>query len=154
MKTLQIDERKAKELYASASPEFQAALVDTFGEEFFKEITFEQITTWGMVCQVTGEDSLADKFHTGTEDEKAYQRLKVIVKALNPKGWVADWNNSSQPKWGNWFWMNNPGFRFYGTYFDYAAAYATGGSRLCFSEKKRAEHAAKYFLDVYKSWLS
>ena len=34
MKTLQIDEKKAKDLYENASPEFQAMLEDTFCQQF------------------------------------------------------------------------------------------------------------------------
>jgi len=80
-------------------------------------------------------------------------KLIAIARALN-EGWTPDWDNSSQRKWYPWFWMNNPGFRFYDTLCDFTFARATGGSRLCFKSAELAEYAGKQFLDIYKSFLS
>ena len=38
MKTLQLSEEKAKELYKTASPEFRAMLEETFGKAFFESV--------------------------------------------------------------------------------------------------------------------
>lgn len=70
----------------------------------------------------------------------ALYKLQVIVKAWNGK-WVADWNDQSQYKWGCWWWMNAPGFRFVDAFCDFASTLSTGGSRLCFASEKLAEKA-------------
>ena len=43
MKTLQLSEEKAKELYKTASPEFRAMLEETFGKDFFKVLKPQKI---------------------------------------------------------------------------------------------------------------
>jgi hypothetical protein len=155
MQPLQIDAATAKRLYPAAAAEFKAILDDSFGTDFFNEIPYKEITTFEIACRVTGEDPLDPKFHTGTDDDKAYQQLKVIVKALNPKGWIPNWDDSNQDKWGLWWYLNNPsGFRLDDAYCAYAVTGSSGGSRLCFESRDRALHAAEHFKPVYKAFLS
>jgi hypothetical protein len=59
----------------------------------------------------------------------ASYKLEVITKAILD-GKKLD-PNSRQRKWGAWFWMDKPGFRFIGSDYAYAFSYAGGGSRLC-----------------------
>lgn len=72
----------------------------------------------------------------------ALYKLMVIAKAWNGK-WVANWDDYSQYKWFPWFYMNQPGFRFYGTYCAVTGSDAAGGSRLCFASEKLANKAGK-----------
>ncbi|HET6255816.1 MAG TPA: hypothetical protein VFE32_17195 [Puia sp.] len=55
-------------------------------------------------------------------------QLEVIRKALVSRR-VADWNDRSEEKYGSWFLMNDPGFRFGDS--RYGLTYSSGGSRLC-----------------------
>src|ERR1700743_1401121 len=43
-------------------------------------------------------------------------RLQVIREALASRR-KADWNNRQERKWGPWFWMDSPGFRFSDSYY-------------------------------------
>src|ERR1700743_3573580 len=43
-------------------------------------------------------------------------RLQVIREALASRR-KADWNNRQERKWGPWFWMDSPGFRFNASYY-------------------------------------
>lgn len=59
----------------------------------------------------------------------ASYKLQIIREALTNQK-KADWNGRER-KWGSWFWMDKPGFRFNGAYCDIALTAATGGPRLC-----------------------
>lgn len=154
MQSLQIDEKKARGLYKGAAPEFKAMLIDSFGEKFFSEKTIDRIKTFADACEEMGISPNDAIFSTGTPDEIAYKKLKVVRNALNPKGWVADWNNNNQRKWAPWFYLNVPGFRFLASFYDVSDTYATGGSRLCYESQELCDYAAAQFIDLYKQWLS
>lgn len=150
MQTLQIDGKKAKKLFPTASPEFREMLLDSFGEKFFSEKITDRIKTFEDACEEINENPNDPNFSTGTPDEIAFKKIKVIVKALNPKDWITDWDNGNQRKWYPWFYMNQPGFRFDGADFAYSAAGTASGSRLCFFSEELATYAGKQFLDLYK----
>jgi hypothetical protein len=102
-------------------------------------------------CEVLGidlEEHVLCSYNT--PDETAYQKLKIIVRALN-EGWQPDWNNSNQPKYWPWFEMKG-GFRLYYVHFGYVGS--TVGSRLCFKTRELAEYAAKQFQDLYKEFFT
>lgn len=84
-------------------------------------------------------------------DEVAYRILKMVAKSLN-EGWEPDWNNDNEPKYVPWFYMGgSSGFRLSGCGDWISVSYV--GSRLCFKRKDLAEHAVKYFLNVYKDYM-
>jgi hypothetical protein len=61
-------------------------------------------------------------------------KLMIVRDAITEER-EADWD-SNEYKYGGWFWMNKPGFRFYGSGCGISGTLATGGSRLCtFSEE-------------------
>lgn len=151
MKNLQIDETNALKLYPSASSEFKTLLHDTFGEKFFQRKITDRVKTYDDACQVLGFDSVIYGYEEMSEDEIAYRKLKVIIKALN-EGWTPDWNNSDEPKYYPWFYMNKPGFRL--LYVNGYYTYSLVGSRLCFQKREVAEYAAAQFLDLYKTFFT
>jgi hypothetical protein len=151
MKNLQIDEKNALKLYATASVEFKQMLHDTFGEKFFQRNITNRVKTYGDACEVLGIDREIAGYDEMSEDEIAYRKLKVIVKALN-EGWTPDWNNTNEPKYYPWFYRNKPGFRLgsVGGYYDRS----TVGSRLCFQKHEVAEYAVSQFIDLYKTFFT
>jgi hypothetical protein len=153
MQLLQIDEKKAKGLFKTASSEFKAMLVDTFGEKFFIEKITDRIKTFEDACAATGEHPNDTKFSTGTPDEIAYKKLKVIIKALN-EDWIADYSNTSQKKWYPWFQYTPSGFRFDVAGYDYAYSGTFGGSLLSFSSEELARYAATQFTELYNQFLN
>lgn len=82
----------------------------------------------------------------------ATAQMFIIAEVLNDE-WKADWNNSNQPKWRPWFWMNKPGFRFSVSGCTYALTFAGSGSRLCFKDEKTSDYAAKQFLPIWKAMM-
>jgi hypothetical protein len=70
------------------------------------------------------------------------------------EGWVPDWNNSSEWKYYPWFYLNSPGFRFYGSYYSFANANAGSGSRLCFRTRESSDHAGKKFLSLWRDLMT
>jgi hypothetical protein len=151
MKNLQIDEMNALKLYPSASSEFKTLLHDTFGEKFFQRKITERVKTYGDACEVLGISSKIVGYDELSEDEVAYIKLKTIVKALN-EGWKPNWDDSNEPKYYPWFYMNKPGFRL--NYVNYYYNRSIVGSRLCFQKQEVAEYAAKQFFDLYKTFFT
>jgi hypothetical protein len=151
MKALQIDEKNALKLYPSASNEFKQMLHDSFGEKFFQQKITDRVKTYGDACEVLGISSEIIGYDELSEDEVAYIKLKVVIKALN-EGWKPNWDNSNEPKYYPWFYMNKPGFRLYGVDFCYHSSIV--GSRLCFQKQEVAEYAAKQFFDLYKTFFT
>ena len=82
----------------------------------------------------------------------AQAKLIIIAEAMND-GWKPDWNNSDEWKYYPWFWMNEPGFRFGGSYYTNTNAYAGTGSRLCFRTRELSDHAGKKFLSLWRDLM-
>lgn len=60
--------------------------------------------------------------------------LEIIAEASR-EGVELDFDNADQKKWGGWFWLDKPGFRLFGAYYDFTYADSDGGPRLCFLSK-------------------
>lgn len=156
MKTLQIEESKARGLYKSASQEFKAMLEDTFGKEFFSQKVTDRIKSYLDACLELGINPISENalLSNGfTKDEIAYRKIKTIAEALN-EGWKPDWNDEDQKKWIPWFYPNSSsGFVFGSTYYDDSAAGAGYGLRLCFKSDELATYAGKQFVELYKEFI-
>ena len=155
MKTLQIEEKKALEIYKSASNEFKAILESTFGKEFFSQKIPDRVKSYEDACALTGENPVNEKkmLELGfTEDELHFRIIKTITKALN-EGWVPDWADSDQQKWFPWFDLSSGGFVFYDTTYGCSITRAGYASRLCFKSKELAEYAGKQFTELYKGFI-
>lgn len=150
MKSLQLDEQKALKLYPTASNEFKAMLHDTFGEKFFQQKITDRVKSFEDACEVLAISSKIPGYYEMTEDERAYRKLKVIIEALN-EGWKPDWNNTDQPKFYPWFYMEGS-FRLYYVSGRYGSS--TVGSRLCFRTREIGEYAVKQFFDLYKTFFT
>lgn len=157
MKTLQIDENKAKELFKNASNEFKAMLLDTFGESFFSEKITDRVKTYEDACKVVGIAplKLSDFKFLPEKDRKpsyAFHQITTIAKALN-EDWVPNWDNENEYKYYPWFRMGSSGVGFsaddYGDWF----AYSSVGSRLCFKNRDLAVYAGKQFEEIYRDFM-
>jgi len=149
---LEIDKTKAKELYPDAPVWLKEQLEEAFGEGCFHKIEFTDIKTFEDACKVTEEDPNDPRFSTGTADDIAYQKAKVITRAINID-WTPDWNNSNQKKWWPWFRLSS-GFGFDNSIFINTATYSAVGSRLCFESKEKSDYAAQQFTPIYKDLLT
>lgn len=157
MKTLQISEQKARELYKSGSSELKSILEESFGKDFFSQKITDRVKTYEDACHELSMNPLDKNKLRGfgfTKHDIAYQKLTTIVKALN-EGWVPDVCDSSVYRWYPWFKTNGSpsSFAFSISSYDSASAGAGGGSRLCLKSKELSEYCGKQFIDLWKQFI-
>lgn len=156
MKTLQISEQKAKELYKSGHQEFKTILEESFGKDFFFQKITDRIKTYEDACNELGIPLLdeAKLMELGlTKHDIAYQKLATIIKALN-EGWVPDVCDDVY-RWYPWFCPNwSPSsFAFRDSRCAYSDAYAGSRSRLCLKSEELSNYCGKQFLDLWKEHI-
>lgn len=118
-------------------------------------IIMARVKSFEDACAVQGLDPAVEMgYFDGLpesirEYHRAIHRCDTIINALN-EGVVFDWDDISQPKYFNFYWMNGPaGFRFLGSCYDFAASYAGAGSGP-FASRQLAEYFGKQFLQESK----
>src|SRR5690349_7623024 len=127
MEQLQVERSKAMSAYRSADDDGRELLEKLFGKENFNQKATERIRSFEDACQELDIDPESEKFTTGEPDDIAYQKLKVITKAIN-EGWVPDWSDAGEYKWFAWFRYTTSGFRFCDAIYVYVYTFSTGGS--------------------------
>lgn len=155
MKTLQLEESKAKKLFKDAPEWFKETLISSFGAACFSENILDRIKTFEDACAELGisNDSCRPIFDEDEDpDEIAYKKLKVIISAIN-EGWKPDWNDTNQKKWFPYFALSS-GFGFSNSYCHCTITFTSVGSRLCFSSQEKAEYVGKQFIDLYEQFLT
>ncbi|MCB0460352.1 MAG: hypothetical protein KDC74_10110 [Flavobacteriaceae bacterium] len=99
----------------------------------------------------TSKEEFEQEYGFLPDHVKAYLQMEMIASSFN-EGWEADWTDSSQRKYFQYFYMGeksgSSGFRF--SVCVYWAADSLVGSRLCFKSYELAEHTVNLFLEVYK----
>jgi hypothetical protein len=154
MKNLTVESKLIKNLYKKGSKEIQNILMDYFGNEIFSSRIIDRVTSFEDACEETGQNPNDKKFTTGTLDDIAYQKKKVIAMALR-EGWVPDWNDTSQRKWYPWFHCSaGSGFDF--SYSSYCCddTITLVGSRLCFPTQELSDYFGKHFIDIHRDFLN
>lgn len=157
MRTLQISEKKAMELYKNGSDELKTVLEESFGKEFFQRKITDRIKTYEDSCSELGINSLDETklMELGlTKHDIAYQKLATIVKALN-EGWVPDVCDYDVKRWYPWFKPNGSpsSFAFGASYCASAYADAGSGSRLCLKSKELSDYCGKQFIGLWKEHI-
>jgi hypothetical protein len=157
MRTLQISEKKAMELYKNGSDELKTVLEESFGKEFFQRKITDRIKTYEDACAELGITPLdeAKLIELGlTKHDIAYQKLATIIKALN-EGWIPDVCNRDVYRWYPWFHPNDSpsSFAFFVSDSAAASAYAGSGSRLCLKSEDLSNYCGKQFLDLWKEHI-
>lgn len=157
MKTLQISEQKARELYKSGSGELRSILEESFGKDFFSQKITDRVKTYEDACRELSMNPLDENklMKLGlTKHDIAYQKLVTIAKSLN-EGWVPNVCDNSVYRWYPWFVTNGSpsSFAFGGSVYDNAGAGAGSGSRLCFKNKELSEYCGKQFIELWKQFI-
>lgn len=157
MKTLQISEQKARELYKSGSSELKSILEESFGKDFFSQKITDRVKTYEDACHELSTSPLDENklMELGlTKHDIAYQKLTTIIKALN-EGWVPDVCDDRVYRWYPWFNTNGSpsSFAFDASDYDDATADAGSGSRLCLKNKELSEYCGKQFIDLWKQFI-
>lgn len=148
MKKLQIDEENARELYKTASPEFKTMLEDTFGKDFFTNIT-DRVKTFEDACKCLGKKSWNYNLFDLPSHVVTYIKLTTIIQALN-EGWIPNFQDKNECK----YYVVSSARGFFTFMYDGAACTIVSvGARLLFKSRELAEYAAKQFPELYKQFL-
>jgi hypothetical protein len=112
--------------------------------------------TWEEVAQICRIDpnQLPDLTNVAEDDKKmriAQYKKPFIVKAINGPEFKADYSNWNQYKWFPVFvWdKQKSAFVFATSGCELTITYAGCGPRFAFESEEKADHAAKYFYDVF-----
>ena len=152
MKTLQMDNATALNLYPTASKEFKAILEHSFGKEFFNQKITDRINSLEDLLafkEITLNDIISDK---DDEYDVACKVIKLGVEVFN-EGWKADWSNSDQPKWVPVYeYKKGSGLVFNFAHFWFTTTRV--GSRLCLKNADLVKHAVKILDKYYKIYFN
>jgi hypothetical protein len=149
MQTLQLSEDKAKKLYHSAPPEWKQVLEESFPKGFFSQNIMERVKTFEDACAITGDDPDDENFSTGTLDEIAFKKLKVVRNALL-EGNKIDPKDPNQKKWYPWHQNSASGFRFDVSHFVHT--YSCTPARLCLDTEAKSNYFGKQFIDLFEQY--
>ena len=153
---LKIKKETAKEIYSDSPDALKKILEETSGKDYFKKKSFDEIKTFEDACELQGINPDSVVNDADTIDEKAYKKLKIIVRSINlidyDRPWIPDWNNSNQYKWWPYFNLSS-GFGFSGSDFSYDTTDARVGSRLCTDTWEKALYIAEQFKAEYQEYF-
>ena len=121
-----------------------------------KAFDYKTIKTFEDACKKTGYDPSVTHLPLLPPEFSgamiAQLKLFIIFLAIN-NGWVPNWSDYNQYKYFPWYSVLSSGFGFDGTYYYFAHAYTTAGSRLCTNSSEKALYIAKTFQEEYKEFL-
>ena len=157
MITLQISEQQARKMYSSASKELKEILEASCGKEVLSGNIMDRVKTFEDACKELGRQpyNVDSLMKLGlTKNDIAYQKMVVIVEALN-EGWKPDVCNSDVERWYPWFKSNGSpsSFAFSDSICGYVFATAGSGSRLALKSEQLAVYCGKQFLELWKEML-
>lgn len=156
MKTLQLEDQKARELYKTGSTELKQILLSTWGKDFFSEKITDRIKTWEDVLAEANvkEEDIIPFLHPKNKQQKslnAIAKIQLLSQVLN-EGWKPDFSNYTECKYYVWFEYKNGAWRFFGLFCRNDSA--SLGAGFYFKTKELAEYAGKQFLNIYQDYLS
>ena len=159
MITLQISEQQARKMYSTASKELKEILEVSCSKEVLSGSIMDRVKTFEDACKELGRQpyNVDSLMKLGlTKNDIAYQKMVVIVEALN-EGWKPDVCNSDVERWYPWFKPNGSpsSFAFDDSGYVNAngSAYAGSGSRLALKSEQLASYCGKQFIELWKEML-
>lgn len=157
MITLQISEQQARKMYSTASKELKEILEASCGKEVLSGSIMDRVKTFEDACKELGRQpyNVDSLMKLGlTKNDIAYQKMVVIVEALN-EGWKPDVCNSNVERWYPWFKpLGSPSsFAFDVSSYAYVLAHAGSGSRIALKSEQLANYCGKQFLELWKEIL-
>ena len=157
MITLQISEQQARKMYSTASKELKEILEASCSKEVLSGSIMDRIKTYEDACKELGREPYDEKQLEKlglTKNDIAYQKMVVIVEALN-EGWKPDVCNSDVERWYPWFKpLGSPSsFAFLDSGCDCELASAGSGSRLALKSEQLADYCGNQFLELWIEML-
>lgn len=150
MKSIELKKENAIKAFKEADAKGKELLKNLLGNEHFSDKITDRIKTFE---DVVDELKISSNFKpTGSKDEVAYIKLKLIAECLN-EGWTPNWDNSDEYKYYPYFDMRS-GVGFSDSAYDGWRTDTHVGSRLCFKSRELAEYAGKQFEAIYKDFLT
>jgi hypothetical protein len=154
---LKLKKETARKIYATAPESLKEILVETFGEDCFRKKDFKDFKTFEDLCQASGttEEEFNRKWDPTVFDPStiAFEKIKVMTRAYN-QDWPFDAYNTKQYKYYPWFEVLSSGFGFSSTLYSYDYSDASVGSRLCFENQEKAEHAGRNFIKLFEEFIT
>lgn len=92
-----------------------------------------------------------DKQFKRVPDHLKWQYVAELLCEILNDGWVADWDDSSQPKYFPWWKMGSSGFRFHAN--DGWNTISSVGSRLCLKSRELVNHVGEHFPELHKKFM-
>lgn len=157
MKTLQISEEKALELYKDGSDELKAILEESFGKDFFGMEITNRIKTYEDACAELGINPLDETKLIGlglSKHDIVYAKLTTVIEALN-EGWVVDVYDKMLYGWVPSFCLSRTqiSLAFDVSNYHWVSWSANSGSRLYLKSKELSDYCGQQFLDLWKEFL-
>jgi hypothetical protein len=125
---------------------------------------YRNIKTFETACEAEGVDpisALPYPMPDGHDQEaiNAFAQLIIIHRAINRdesgQAFLPKWNNHNEKKFVSWFYMDAEGkakgFGFLNAF--NVGTFTRVGSHQVFRTRKRARHAATYFLPIYRAFM-
>lgn len=102
-KPLMMEEDTAKRQYQTADPELKQILIESFGEEFFKEKITDRVKSFNDAVSILKIDSRMQISGINVDQKInlivfAYIKAIIIARALN-EGWEANFRNNVELKY-------------------------------------------------------
>lgn len=151
---------KVIKVYPQLDDTHKTLFEDLFGKKIFitsiaewEAYIIPRVNTFEDACAEEGEDPKDPKFSWGDPDDQAYQKKKVIIRALNGP-FVLNYDDTTQQKWEPWMKKTPTGFRLGVSCYGVAPAYATGGSRASLCSKKISDHFGTAFEALINQFLN
>lgn len=98
-------------------------------------------------CREIGANPNAAQYNTGTPDEIAYKKGKLVCDVLNGP-FIGQMKDMVSRKWYAWMEKTETGFRFLDSRYGIASSYAASGSRFRLCSEKLAKHFAVSCTDM------
>ena len=110
----------------------------------------DKVKSFLDACSVLSINPNTVYSETDSIDDKAFKRLKIMIKALN-EGWYPNWDDENEYKYMNYFKMKG-GFSFWDT--DIYSTTTFVPSALSLKNKDLALHMIEIALEDYKEYYS
>jgi hypothetical protein len=155
MEIIEITKDNALSAYNKADNAGKELLENLLGKSNLKTHGLS-IMSFEDACIVTGASPTVPFPSPSDTDEYAtnylYQ-MRVIARAINPKGWQPDYKNKEQKKWQPWmeFDPSVSAFRF--NYSGYGYTYARAGSGVRLASEELSDHFGKQFETLISNFL-
>lgn len=153
MKTLQLEDATARQLYNNASAELKVILEESFGKPFFSQKITDRIKTWQDVVLALPYKLFLPYENPSNKFERAINanvKIQKIAEVLN-EGWSANFDNKNEYKYYPYFEKKSSGWFFSNVSF--SDDYASMGFGLYFKSSELAKYAGEQFIEIYREYL-